>query len=236
MGQDNLTPTVVTDKNGRVTTVHKRAFKTRSTTLSLPSSQIVDKDRKLADRVVAALDSHYGRQDDLRIRVLIRKLGEHAESFVELVEKAYRDAAEERHYGSENLVYLQMAVHDVNFLDAQRIAKYADLMPDTMSINDMRFVLNVLEGRYTGDKDTPEYLEQVRAHLYAANVYERPSNDHGELYEYENNRALFDMVSRRPNEVDEIMRVNNTYKVLAMSDEVMEECLRTHPAVGQGLL
>jgi hypothetical protein len=233
MAQGNLIPTVVTDKNGKVTTVHKRGFKRTEPTMPAPSWVTVERERALADRVVAALYPSFGKQDDLRVRVLVRKLGEHATSFAHFVEKACRDSQAGHDYGVENATYIHMAVCDSDFMALTQIAKYIDLMPESMGINDMRYALNELSRRHDGDPESPEYLMRVRAHLYAATEYEEHSEGLGN---YEENRALFDMVTRRPEDVEEIMRVHNTYKVAVMNDEVMEECLRIHPSIGQGIL
>ena len=239
MTRDNLTPTVVTDKNGKVTTVHKKtagAFKQRSMP-SPEAAKVISADKLLVQRVKDATWYHFGNQDEMPLRAAIRMLGELAEPFVELVEKAQRDSEAGHNYGNANLSFINMELYGGGgYSNLRMIAQYRDVLPENVAFTDMRFTIRALAERWDGDQERWEWMEQVRAHLYAASVYERPSDNDLDQFDYESNQSLFDMVMRRPAEVEEIMRVHNTYKPVNMSDEVMEECLRTHPSIGQGIL
>jgi len=236
MKRNDLTPTVVTDKNGKITTVHKKPAGTpRGSALPSPQAQPQDRMKELSSRVAEAMEVTHGRQDLPAINKFLRNLGDLAEAFVEVVEKAARDALDGYNYGTANFSYLVIALADAD-PECRRILAYHDVFPENIALTDVRFILKKIAESYDGDKFRPEYREKVRAHLYAAANYQRHNDTDYAKFDYEGNDELFNLVMRRPADVEEIMRLHNDYKVPLITDEVIEEYRNHHASLGHGIL
>lgn len=236
MKRNDLNPTVITDKNGKVTTVHKKSSAAPSNA-NIPSPRVQNQDgiKEMSARVAAALDRTHGRQDTPAIKGFLRKMGDLAEAFVETVEKAAKDDESGHEYGKANLSYLILALADAD-TGCRRTLKYHEVFPENVALTDARFILKRIVEAFGGDTSRPEYTEQVRAHLYAAANYQRHDDKDYAKFDYEGNDELFNLVSRRPQDVEEIMRLHNEYKVPLITDDLIDEYRKHHTSLGHGVL
>jgi hypothetical protein len=118
----------------------------------------------------------------------------------------------------------------------KNLLKYHDEFPENLTLTDARFIIKKITEVIGPDDSSDGYREQVRVHLYAAANYQRHDDKDYEKFDYESNEALFNLVSRRPEDVEEIMRLHNEYKVPVITDEIIEEHRNHHTSLGHGIL
>lgn len=236
MKRNDLTPTVITDKNGKVTTVHKKSSKaTKNATLPSPRVQSPERMNELLSRAAVALDMRNSK-DAASIKRFLAKIDDMAEPFVKAAEKAVADDEAGKDYGKANRSFLMLAVVDADGGLRKSLLPYLDVFPENVALTDARFTIQKIAKAFGGDPKSPEYVEQVRAHTFASANYQRPDKDDYALFDYEDNDALFNMVMRRPEDVEEIMKLHNEYKVPLITDETIEDYRNHHTSLGHGIL
>lgn len=187
-------------------------------------------------RVATILRNAFGDHVDSQWSAKVAaSLGDLTESLATLMNQAStdRDAGNDRGFRLLTCVKLSIDDNDVNWLKC--LARYHNLIPETLSYTDARWTHERLYD-IREDICSAEYADRLRAHFYAASVYEAPRDDFFGLLDYSDNDALFDLVSRRPRDVEVIMKIANESKIPLITDEIIAEYQKLHPALGHGML